>query len=92
MPWYEINNIDEIDSPAMVVYPDHIRKNIDKMIETVGTPDRLWPHVKTHKMTEVAQMQLEKGITQFKCASIAEGEMLGSSMPSHGGTFAKLRL
>jgi D-serine deaminase-like pyridoxal phosphate-dependent protein len=37
----------------------------------------LRPHVKTHKTKEVAQLCMQEGITKFKCATIAEAEMLG---------------
>jgi D-serine deaminase-like pyridoxal phosphate-dependent protein len=37
----------------------------------------LRPHVKTNKIAEVNQMMLNEGITKFKCATIAEAEMLG---------------
>ena len=26
--WYEIENIDELDTPALVVYPERVRQNI----------------------------------------------------------------
>ena len=74
--WYQINNISRIDSPALVVYPDRIKSNIALAIKIAGTSDRLRPHVKTNKMTEVCRMMLEMGITKFKCATIAEAEML----------------
>lgn len=76
MSWYEVKNVDKIDSPALLVYPDRIQHNIDCMIANVGgNPKRLSPHVKTHKMAEVIKMQLEKGIERFKCATISEMEM-----------------
>jgi len=74
---YQIKNIHEIDSPALVVYPHLIQKNIDRMKEIVGDVNRLRPHVKTHKMAEVVKMQMDNGIKKFKCATIAEAEMLG---------------
>jgi len=77
--WFSINNIEEIDSPAYVVYPDRIIGNIRKMIEIAGGPDSLRPHVKTNKMREVAEMLKQEGIKKFKCATIAEAEMLGLS-------------
>lgn len=43
----------------------------------VGDVSRLRPHVKTHKSSAIAQLQLEAGITKYKCATIAEAEMLG---------------
>ncbi len=75
--WYYIRNIEELDSPSLVIYPDRIQSNIDTLINAVGDLSRLRPHVKTHKMAEVVQMQLDAGIWKFKCATIAEAEMLG---------------
>ncbi len=78
-PWWEIDNIAEIASPALLVYPDHIQDNIAEMIRMVGDAGRLRPHVKTHKLGEVTALQLKAGIRKFKCATIAEAEMLGES-------------
>lgn len=77
--WYALHNPDQTDSPALLVYPDRIRYNIGEMIRIAGSAGRLVPHVKTHKMSEVIKMQLEAGITRFKCATIAEAEMLATS-------------
>jgi D-serine deaminase-like pyridoxal phosphate-dependent protein len=74
--WYEIENIDQLDTPALVVYPERVRENIRLAIEMVGSPDRLRPHVKTHKSPAVTRLMLEAGIRRFKCATIAEAEML----------------
>ena len=76
--WYEIENIDQLDTPALVVYPERVRENIRLAIEMVGSPDRLRPHVKTHKSPAVTRLMLEAGIRRFKCATIAEAEMLAS--------------
>ncbi|HLX66071.1 MAG TPA: alanine racemase, partial [Puia sp.] len=74
--WYEIDNIDELDTPALVVYPDRVRQNIARAIGMVGDAARLRPHVKTHKSPAVTQLMLDAGIRRFKCATIAEAEML----------------
>jgi D-threonine aldolase len=76
MDWYIISNVAGLDTPALVVYPDRVRQNIQRAIEMVGDPARLRPHVKTHKSPQVTRMMLEAGIRQFKCATIAEAEML----------------
>ena len=76
MDWYTISNIAELDTPALVVYPDRVRENIRRAIDMVGDAARLRPHVKTHKSPQVTRMMLEAGILQFKCATIAEAEML----------------
>ena len=77
--WYQIENIESIDSPALIVYPDRIKANIKMMLQILGgDAARLRPHVKTYKMAEVVKMQMEEGISKFKCATIAEAEMLGA--------------
>jgi D-serine deaminase-like pyridoxal phosphate-dependent protein len=75
--WYEIADIDRVDSPALVVYPDRVRHNIALLISMIDDVKRLRPHVKTHKSPQATQMQLDAGIRKFKCATIAEAEMLG---------------
>jgi D-threonine aldolase len=74
--WYEIENMDELDTPALVVYPDRVRQNIARAIGMVGNALRLRPHVKTHKSPAVTRLMQDAGIRRFKCATIAEAEML----------------
>lgn len=74
--WYEIKNIDMIDSPALAIYPERIYSNIEAAKKIAGDPSRLRPHVQANKISEVCDMMLEAGITKFKCVTIAEAEML----------------
>jgi len=74
--WYAINNIEQIDSPALVVYEEKVKENIRMVIDMVKDITRLRPHVKTNKMAEVCGMMMDAGISKFKCATIAEAEML----------------
>jgi len=74
--WFHVSNVEEIASPALLVYLDRVDDNIRDMIAIAGDVDRLRPHVKTHKLPEVVRRQLIVGITKFKCATIAEAEML----------------
>lgn len=74
--WYRIGNVDTIDSPALVVYKDRVKENIRKAISMVAHVHLLRPHVKTNKIAEVCQLMLSAGIQKFKCATIAEAEML----------------
>ena len=76
MNWYKLNNIDTIDSPALIIYKDRVQQNIQSLIEMKDVA-HLRPHVKTNKIAEVCKLMLEAGITKFKCATIAEAEMLG---------------
>jgi len=75
--WYEADNVHEVDSPALLVYPDRVKHNLHVAIGMVGDARRLRPHVKTHKSSAITKMQLAAGITRYKCATLAEAEMLG---------------
>lgn len=75
--WYEIDHIEQMDSPSLVVFPERVIYNIDQAIKMAGRASRLRPHVKTHKSPDVCRLMIERGITKFKCATIAEAEMLG---------------
>jgi len=33
--WYQINNIDVLDTPAIVIYLDRVKKNIQTLIQSV---------------------------------------------------------
>jgi D-threonine aldolase len=74
--WYSLDNIEELDSPALVVYPERVQENIRLLKSMVQGVAWLRPHVKTHKMAQVVELMLAQGIYQFKCATIAEAEML----------------
>lgn len=77
--WYRIANPDGVITPALLVYPERIEHNIDLMLRMAGGPEWLRPHVKTYKNAEIIKMQLAKGISRFKCATIAEAELLAQS-------------
>ena len=77
MNWFDIKNSQEIDTPALLIYKERAKQNIEKAIALVHSVKQLRPHVKTHKLLEVTEMMMESGIDKFKCATIAEAEMLG---------------
>jgi D-threonine aldolase len=79
VPWYTVENAAGIPSPALLVYPERVERNIRRMIEIAGGVERLRPHMKTNKLREVVRMHLDQGITRFKCATIAEAEMAAAS-------------
>ncbi|MCL2092871.1 MAG: D-TA family PLP-dependent enzyme [Treponema sp.] len=80
---YHFDGEEEIPSPALVFYRDQIERNTDGVIALAGNPERLWPHVKTHKTREILLMQMEKGISRFKCATIAEAELCARTGAPH---------
>lgn len=75
--WYEVTGVENIPSPALLVYPERIAHNVNEMVRVAGGPARLRPHIKTHKTAEIVGMQQKAGIDKFKCATIAEAELLG---------------
>lgn len=77
LDWYEVANIDEIDSPVLLVYKDRIEDNIKNAKTIVSHLSKLRPHVKTHKTPEIVRLMIEEGIEKFKCATITEAQMLG---------------
>lgn len=74
--WYLIDDIDKLDTPALVVYPDRVKANIGVLKNMIDDVARLRPHVKTYKNKEVTLLLMEAGIIKFKCATIAEAELL----------------
>ena len=74
--WYRLRDTTNVISPSLLVYPERIEKNIQLMVEMAGGTEFLRPHIKTHKMAEIVQLQMQHGIKKFKCATIAEAELL----------------
>ena len=76
---YRLDAPAAIASPALLVYLEPLRENLRRMLEIAGSPGRLRPHVKTHKMPAIVRLQVGLGITKHKCATIAEAEMLATA-------------
>jgi D-serine deaminase-like pyridoxal phosphate-dependent protein len=67
----------DLDTPALYVDLDVLEHNIARMQEQC----RAWgvelrPHVKTHKIPEIAQMQLDAGAIGITVAKVGEAEVL----------------
>ena len=75
--WFLISDIKNLDTPALVIYPQRVKENIGILKNMIDEVSRLRPHVKTNKSREASLLMLEAGITKFKCATISEAEMLG---------------
>ncbi len=75
---FQIKNIEKLDSPALVVFKEQVEQNIAQAVRMVGEVGRLRPHVKTNKSADACKLMLAAGISKFKCATIAEAEMLAN--------------
>ena len=67
----------DLDTPALYVDLDVLERNIARMQEQC----RAWgvalrPHVKTHKIPEIAQLQLDAGAIGITVAKVGEAEVL----------------
>lgn len=79
MEWYNLAHSEYILSPALLFFPDRIENNIKKMISTAGSADKLRPHIKTFKCAEIIKLYQQYGINKFKCATLAEAELLATA-------------
>lgn len=70
----------EIDTPALVIDLDVVRANVTEMAKAAAAHGvRLRPHIKTHKIPELARMQLEAGATGITCAKLGEAEIMADA-------------
>ena len=81
--WYKVKNETDLMTPALLIYPERIKQNIESMITISGDVNRLIPHVKTYKMQAVVNLQMNYGIKEFKCATLGELQMLISCGVKH---------
>jgi D-serine deaminase-like pyridoxal phosphate-dependent protein len=77
--WYKPENDFSLATPCILLFPDRIEENIRRMIILAGSAKRLRPHVKTHKIAEIVQLQIQQGISKFKCATLSEVEMVAGA-------------
>ena len=66
-------NIDFLATPALVIDAGRLEFNIAEMARALPG-NRLRPHVKAHKCTEIAKLQAKAGHNGFTCATIRECE------------------
>lgn len=72
-------NVGSIPSPAVILHWEAVEENLRRMLAMAPSPDRLRPHLKTHKLPQIVARLAELGVTKAKCATIAEAEMAASS-------------
>ncbi|MDX2039109.1 MAG: D-TA family PLP-dependent enzyme [Isosphaeraceae bacterium] len=76
---YAIRNPVSQLSPSLVLFRPIIESNLRAMIDLAGSPDRIRPHVKTHKMAELVRLVERAGVHKHKVATIAEAEMTAAA-------------
>jgi D-serine deaminase-like pyridoxal phosphate-dependent protein len=75
-PWeqrYRVSDIDNVLTPALVVYPEIIDSNIARTLHLLGgNADRWRAHIKTAKLAYTLRMLVEGGCRNLKCATTLE--------------------
>ncbi len=70
-------NINEIQTPAILVDLDVLQHNLNKYAEEAAKyKKQIWPMIKTHKSIEMATLQRQYGATGFLCGTLDEAEAL----------------
>ncbi len=69
---YKIDS-DALLTPALAIYPDAVRHNIESMVRLLdGNPDRWRPHLKTVKLASMIRLLVDSKVTSAKCATTLE--------------------
>ncbi len=75
-PWdasYAVSGVEDVMTPALVVYADAINCNISRTLALLGgDADRWRVHIKTAKLGYTVHAMVERGVRNFKCATTLE--------------------
>lgn len=72
-PSYTVSSVEDVMTPALVVYPEIIASNIERTLALLsGDANRWRVHIKTAKLGYTLRMMIERGIRNFKCATTLE--------------------
>ncbi len=74
--------IRQLDTPALLVDLDIMERNLRRAAEYARAHDlRLRPHTKTHKIPELARLQLDLGAAGLTVAKVGEAEVMLAAEP-----------
>ncbi|MBZ0290550.1 MAG: alanine racemase, partial [Anaerolineae bacterium] len=73
-------HIDELETPSVLIDLERMEQNITRM-QSFCTEHGLSfrPHIKTHKIPEIARMQVEAGAVGIACQKVSEAEVFASA-------------
>lgn len=75
--------LDALETPAVVVDLEKARANIDRFqahADKAGLKAR--PHIKTHKLPQLARLQIEAGAVGITCQKVSEAEAMAAGDPA----------
>ncbi len=71
-----MTKVHDLDTPAVTIDLDRLERNIaraQEMVASKGMGNR--PHIKTHKIPDIAKMQLKAGASGLTCQKLSEAEV-----------------
>jgi len=73
-------HISELDTPAVLIDLDRMERNIRRAQEHCARYGKtMRPHIKTHKIPEIARKQVEAGAMGITCAKLGEVEVMAAA-------------
>jgi D-serine deaminase-like pyridoxal phosphate-dependent protein len=70
---YRIENVEALLTPALVIYPEIVDRNIAATLRLLGgDPNRWRPHLKTAKLGFIIHRLAEQGVVNAKCSTTVE--------------------
>ncbi len=73
-------NINQLETPVAIVDLDRLEANITKLQRYLdGHSIAHRPHIKTHKIPEIARMQIKAGAVGITCQKIGEAEVMADA-------------
>ena len=70
---YRVSTVEDVPTPALVVYPEIVASNIQRTVELLGGDANRWRvHIKTAKLAYTLRVLVEHGVRNFKCATTLE--------------------
>ena len=70
---YRVSRVEDVLTPALVIYPEMIGWNIARTLAVLGGDANRWRvHIKTAKLDYTLRMLVDRGIGNFKCATTLE--------------------
>src|SRR5512134_2030780 len=73
-------NIHDLETPSVLIDLDRMEHNIARMqqrCDDLGLAFR--PHIKTHKIPDIARAQLEAGAVGIACQKVSEAEIFAAA-------------
>ena len=70
---HRLTGIEDVFTPALIVYPEIVASNIARTLHLLGGDANRWrAHIKTAKLAYTLRMLVERGVSNFKCATTLE--------------------